>query len=611
MRKNSMIILGCALVLAVGSRRPAVGRSCRRRRSPGWAPTSRRWAPRRPATPTAPSRPGTAASPPRPPATSRDTHYVDPFAGDKVLFTITAANMDQYADKLTPGPAGALQDLPDTYKMNVYPTRRSASYPAADLRQDQGDRRHRAAGRERLRRHRRGQRHPVPDPQAGRRGDLEPPAALPRATAPRGTSRRRRRPAAATTRWSSSTTSSTCCTAWTGMTEADLNNKILFFKQEVMAPARLAGGILLVARDPEPGQGAPQRLALQPGPAPRPPRPQRGLRQPGHRLRRHAHLRPVRHVQRRGRPLRLEAGRQEGDLRPLQLLQAAGPVGEVQGHPDPAAHQPGLSRATSCTGSGSSTRPSRRARATSTSGAPSTSTRTAGRSSRSTSTTTATSCGGCPRATSSTTTTCPALDHARGPHRPAGRPLPGHRPRQREPAVRLRHQAHARGLHAGGAAPRGHALDARASPTAAGPESGPVVPCRRSETEMDTPSAERRPEAELRHSQPFSAGLPSAIASGRGGRGRDRGGSRRARRRAAGRLRARAGDHRAAGRAVAAARRRGRRRTAGGRRRARPHPARRTTPARPGARPRCRRGRPSPASSSTTASSAGRSATTR
>ncbi len=31
-----------------------------------------------------------------------------------------------------------------------------------------------------------------------------------------------------------------------GMTEADLNNKILFFKQEVQAPARLAGGVLLV-----------------------------------------------------------------------------------------------------------------------------------------------------------------------------------------------------------------------------------------------------------------------------------------------------------------------------------------------------------------------------
>jgi hypothetical protein len=31
-----------------------------------------------------------------------------------------------------------------------------------------------------------------------------------------------------------------------GKTEADLNNRILFFKQEVIAPARLAGGILLV-----------------------------------------------------------------------------------------------------------------------------------------------------------------------------------------------------------------------------------------------------------------------------------------------------------------------------------------------------------------------------
>jgi len=37
-----------------------------------------------------------------------------------------------------------------------------------------------------------------------------------------------------------------------------------------------------------------------------------------------AHDRPVRRVQRRTRPLRLEAGRQEGDVRRLQRLQAVG-----------------------------------------------------------------------------------------------------------------------------------------------------------------------------------------------------------------------------------------------------------------------------------------------
>lgn len=53
---------------------------------------------------------------------------VDPFADDKPQFTITAANMAQYEAKLPEGLKAMLKRYP-TYKMNVYPTRRSASYP--------------------------------------------------------------------------------------------------------------------------------------------------------------------------------------------------------------------------------------------------------------------------------------------------------------------------------------------------------------------------------------------------------------------------------------------------------------------------------------------------
>lgn len=56
------------------------------------------------------------------------TIEVDPFPEDKVKFTITAANMAQYEDKLPDGLKALLKRYP-TYKMNVYPTRRSASYP--------------------------------------------------------------------------------------------------------------------------------------------------------------------------------------------------------------------------------------------------------------------------------------------------------------------------------------------------------------------------------------------------------------------------------------------------------------------------------------------------
>lgn len=55
-------------------------------------------------------------------------HHVDPFASDKVLFTIDKSNLDKYKANLSPGQI-ALFELYPTYKMNVYQTRRTASYP--------------------------------------------------------------------------------------------------------------------------------------------------------------------------------------------------------------------------------------------------------------------------------------------------------------------------------------------------------------------------------------------------------------------------------------------------------------------------------------------------
>jgi len=55
--------------------------------------------------------------------------YIDPYADDKPLFTITAQNYQQYADKLTAGQIAMMKKYPDTYKMNVYPSRRSGSLP--------------------------------------------------------------------------------------------------------------------------------------------------------------------------------------------------------------------------------------------------------------------------------------------------------------------------------------------------------------------------------------------------------------------------------------------------------------------------------------------------
>ncbi|MBC7102349.1 MAG: DUF1329 domain-containing protein [Parvibaculum sp.] len=56
-------------------------------------------------------------------------NYVDPYASDKVLFTITAQNYKQYVDKLTPGQIAMLEKNPETYRLDIYPTRRSYSAP--------------------------------------------------------------------------------------------------------------------------------------------------------------------------------------------------------------------------------------------------------------------------------------------------------------------------------------------------------------------------------------------------------------------------------------------------------------------------------------------------
>ncbi len=58
----------------------------------------------------------------------RGDHHPDPYADDEVLFTITADNLNRYVSNVTPGHQAMLKTY-DTFKLNVYPTRRSASAP--------------------------------------------------------------------------------------------------------------------------------------------------------------------------------------------------------------------------------------------------------------------------------------------------------------------------------------------------------------------------------------------------------------------------------------------------------------------------------------------------
>jgi len=52
----------------------------------------------------------------------------DPFSGQKPLFRVTAANMDQYADKLSDGVKELLRRF-SSYRLDVYPTHRTAAAP--------------------------------------------------------------------------------------------------------------------------------------------------------------------------------------------------------------------------------------------------------------------------------------------------------------------------------------------------------------------------------------------------------------------------------------------------------------------------------------------------
>jgi hypothetical protein len=243
MRKNSMIMLACAVALAVTATAwaqltPEELATLGTTLTPMGAEKAGN------ADGTIPAWEGGITSPPA--GWSPGQHFVDPFADDEILFTITAANVDQYADKLTPGQKALFATYPDTYKMNVYPTRRSASFPQRIY-----DKTKEIAATARLTEGGNGVTGaingiPFPIPKNGHQGIWNHLLRY------RSDSAARTIGQAAPTRGGRYTLVQFhdefyMQYSMAGKTEADLNNRILFFKQEVIAPARLAGGILLVA----------------------------------------------------------------------------------------------------------------------------------------------------------------------------------------------------------------------------------------------------------------------------------------------------------------------------------------------------------------------------
>ncbi|MCD6467739.1 MAG: DUF1329 domain-containing protein [Thermoplasmata archaeon] len=179
-----------------------------------------------------------------PPGYSPGMHHPDPYAEDKVAFTITAANMNQHADKLAPGHQAMLKTY-DTFKINVYPTHRSASFPQRIY-----DATRKVAATAEL----------INDGDGVRGAAIGIPFPIPKSGVEVIWNHLLRYRSDILARWISQAmpTRSGRYTlvefadeaymkySQEGATEESLNNKIFFFKQKVLSPARLAGGILLV-----------------------------------------------------------------------------------------------------------------------------------------------------------------------------------------------------------------------------------------------------------------------------------------------------------------------------------------------------------------------------
>ena len=59
----------------------------------------------------------------------KKSRYLNPFGAEKPLFTITPQNFAEHRDKLTPGQIAMFKTYPNSFKMPVYKTHRSAAYP--------------------------------------------------------------------------------------------------------------------------------------------------------------------------------------------------------------------------------------------------------------------------------------------------------------------------------------------------------------------------------------------------------------------------------------------------------------------------------------------------
>ncbi len=185
---------------------------------------------------------GGISRPPR--GYARGEHHRDPFAGDRPLFVIDGSNVDSHRSRLSVGHQRMLELYP-SFRMAVYPTRRSAAVPQRIY-----DATRRAAATARLEDGGNGVGGavigiPFPIPSNG----LE--AIWNHLLRYRGETVKCLMGQAAVTAGGDYTivqydVEAELRYSLPGMTEAALDNTMMYFKQKVLAPTRLAGDILLV-----------------------------------------------------------------------------------------------------------------------------------------------------------------------------------------------------------------------------------------------------------------------------------------------------------------------------------------------------------------------------
>ena len=181
----------------------------------------------------------------RPPAGYRaGRDHIDPYAGEKPLFTINAGNMGQYAAKLGAGQKAMLTKY-KTFRMDVYPTHRSASFPARtyEYTKKNATQCKLIADGEGIQNCAEGFPFPIPN------------------NAYEAIWNHKLKYKGLSVRSYSNQAAPTAGGSYTlvrlreeilglyykpGNTSESINNTLLYFKQDVLGPARLAGGVLLV-----------------------------------------------------------------------------------------------------------------------------------------------------------------------------------------------------------------------------------------------------------------------------------------------------------------------------------------------------------------------------